>query len=486
MESDLPQDPKEREIYLRALRVYSEQCEPPALTPDCPFSVTTAPGVMGCGEECMDLLGRHNAPRPSEELDLGDGMTILRTRRPRARRVRRSDSFDAQQAFLEDQQSENHGHWRLAAVLKGLQQLATSPPPTDQDSATERRSRIDNLIASAGQRGLDRVMHVEPWLRQVVASAVFAHVIASEQADAEVGFELARGWSTLAGKYLIAEDADEAAGEALGALVGSIYTWAMSVDADDLLNWTPAEQDPSDSPTDLPNLHIDDEAAWLIERFTATYLDQWSTPALRMEWLYLHGQIAGPCSSNDMRSREVEETALAKELADRFAADTAAGPGLAMRLVEPAIRFIGEGRRTEAAALFEAAAFHEPRSFRALNNLGFCLLPDDPARALHFFDRAIATGDADVEVAQVNHVLALAVLGRHTSAIDSAEAFLKQYSVVRQNFSAWLWDVDSILRHSQPQLVDCRDSLSYITSVLEAVKDRVASGAADTSDGTWN
>lgn len=485
MASDLPKNPKEREIYLRALRAYSEQCEPPALTPDCPFSVSTAPGVMGCGEECMDLLGRHNAPRPREELDLGDGMTILRTRRPRARRVRSSDSFDAQQVFLEDHQSDNPEHWRLTAVLKGLEQLTTSPPPADQDSAAERRSRIDNLIACAEQRGLDRVVHTEPWLRQVVVGAVFAHVIASEQVDAEAGFELAGGWSTLARKYLIAEDADEAAGEALGALFGSIYTWAMSVGIDDLLNWTPTDQDPSASPTDLPSLHIDDEAAWLIERFTLTYLDQWSTAALRMEWLYLHGQIAGPCSSNDMGSREIEETTLAKELADRSTADSA-GPGLAMRLVEPAIRFIEEGRRTEAAALFEAAAFHEPGSFRALNNLGFCLLPDDPARALHLFDRAIETGDADIQVARVNRVLALTVLGRHTSAIDSAEAFLKQYSAVRQNFSAWLWDVDSILRHSQPQLVDCRDSLSYIASILKAVKDRVASGTADTSDGTWN
>ncbi|MDE0499171.1 MAG: hypothetical protein OXH86_17675 [Acidimicrobiaceae bacterium] len=413
-------------------------------------------------------------------------MTIFRTRRPRARRARLSDAFDAQQVFFEDHRSDNPEQWRLAAVLKGLEQLAISPPPTDPDSAADRRGQIDNLTACAEQRGLDRVIHVEPWLRQVVAGAVFAHVIASEQADADTDFELARGWSDLALKCLTTKDADDLSGEALGALVGTVYTWAMSVTADDLLDWTPAEQGPSESPTDLPNLHIDDEAAWLIERFTLTYLDQWSTAALRMEWLYLHGQIAGPCSSNDMRSREVDETALAKELADRFTADTATGPGLAMRLVEPAIRFIDEGRRTEAAALFEAVAFHEPGSFRALNNLGFCLLPDDPVRALQLFDRAIATGHADIEVARVNRILALAVLGRHTSAIDSAEAFLKQYSTVRQNFSAWLWDVDSVLRSSQPRLVDCRDSVSYITSVLEIVKDRVASGSTDTSDGTWN
>lgn len=34
--ADLPQDPRERAIFLRALREYSENCEPRELTPDCP------------------------------------------------------------------------------------------------------------------------------------------------------------------------------------------------------------------------------------------------------------------------------------------------------------------------------------------------------------------------------------------------------------------------------------------------------------------
>lgn len=55
-DAGLPQDPREREIFLRALRQYSDNCEPPELTPDCPYSVTVGPGLWGCGNECMDLL----------------------------------------------------------------------------------------------------------------------------------------------------------------------------------------------------------------------------------------------------------------------------------------------------------------------------------------------------------------------------------------------------------------------------------------------
>ena len=75
MSSDLPKDPRVREIFLRALREYSESCEPPGLTPGCPYSIETKdPGVMGCLEECMDLLGKYNAPRPREEVEHGAGI----------------------------------------------------------------------------------------------------------------------------------------------------------------------------------------------------------------------------------------------------------------------------------------------------------------------------------------------------------------------------------------------------------------------------
>ena len=103
MASDLPRDPRVREIFLRALREYSERCEPPGLTPDCPYSIVTKdPGVRGCGEECMDLLGKYNAPRPSEEVEHEGGVWIRRSRRPRARRPQQPHTkpYDARQVYL--------------------------------------------------------------------------------------------------------------------------------------------------------------------------------------------------------------------------------------------------------------------------------------------------------------------------------------------------------------------------------------------------
>ncbi len=112
---DLPSNDEERELFLRALREYSENCEPPELTPDCPYSVETTTGVRGCCEECMDLLGKHRAPDPSEVVDLDGVISIRRSRRPRARRTsdNAAKAFDAREMFLSDQASgEPIERWR--------------------------------------------------------------------------------------------------------------------------------------------------------------------------------------------------------------------------------------------------------------------------------------------------------------------------------------------------------------------------------------
>ena len=60
MASDLPNDPRVREIW-----------DVESAGPHTRLSLLGRdqdPSVMGCGEECMDLLGKYNAPRPREEV----------------------------------------------------------------------------------------------------------------------------------------------------------------------------------------------------------------------------------------------------------------------------------------------------------------------------------------------------------------------------------------------------------------------------------
>lgn len=58
-ESPLPENQQDREIFLVALRDFSDRCRAPELTAECPFSVDIEDGLRGCGEECQDLLSRY-------------------------------------------------------------------------------------------------------------------------------------------------------------------------------------------------------------------------------------------------------------------------------------------------------------------------------------------------------------------------------------------------------------------------------------------
>ena len=197
----------------------------------------------------------------------------------------------------------------------------------------------------------------------------------------------------------------------------------MTATWDDLMNWRPPSTATADDTPFVPHNVSDD--LWVTERFTKTYLSEWSVPALRSEWRYLHGQKLAPCDPFEMRVREVSANDLARVMADRLRADPHPSEELTNMLVKPAVTFLEEGRRTEAAALFEAALRYDPNSADALNNLGFCLLPDDPEQALRHLDAAMGTGQANIEVTNANRLLALILLGRWTSAGDLAESHLK-------------------------------------------------------------
>ena len=468
MASELPEDPREREILLRALREYSERCEPPQLTPDCPYSVDTEElGVRGCGEECMDLLGKHNAPRPSEKVDLGYRV-VSRPRRPRARRQRPSNAYDARKIYLEDEASGPPRRWKLAAILVDLEDKVSKPPPEDPQEAATRREHINRLINVTEGRGLDFQAHVLPHLRLPVGRSVFIRLLMSRQ-GVEMAFDYTSGWAALADSYLDAAGQESTDRSVKRLLFRAVQAWTLTASVNDLMDWVPPSlpllQEPPTAATEEEK-KAEEDGGWIFERFTKTYLTSWSETALRKEWAYLHGQYHPPCLSLEMGVREVPESDLAKEMADRFATPRHQ-PQLADEMVEPAVKFLNEGRRLEASALFEAGLHIDPNSPNALNNLGFCLLPDDPKRALKYLDRAIVTGHGDVELINVNRMLALAMLGRQTSMLDLAADHLHRYADSGPRRRSWLWDIKSVLSGNDPKLIECRDLLGYAVEFLE-------------------
>ena len=481
---ELPKDPREREIFLRALREYSDNCEPPELTPDCPYSEKTGPGLRGCGNECMDLLARYDAPISYDEIDVGEGLTFRRKRRPRTRRTHNpvASAYDARGIYLHDKFSGPPSTWRLAAMLVGVAELVETPPPEDTAQASDRVAAIDELILHIEAKGLQFETHVLPHLRFVTGSAVFKEHFMPHSQEAGGPAAAPRGWLLAVREHVEPVDSEpsvESLSRFFSGILSTTMNWAMTASWDDLVNWRPPASPPADDAPFMPQRTSDD--LWVAERFTKTYLSDWSVPALRSEWRYLHGQELAPCDPAQMRVREVSANDLAKVMADRLGAEPRPSEEMTNMLVGPAVNFLKDGRRIEAAALFEAALRHEPHSADALNNLGFCLLPDDPEKALRHLDAAMGTGQANIEVTNANRLLALILLGRWTSACDLAESHLDRYSDSSPQGSAWLWEIDSVLHDTDPTLIDCDDIGSYVETLRDIATSRTRDSASATS-----
>ena len=487
----LAQDDDERDVFLRALRDYSESCEPIILHSGCPFAVDTAPGVRGCAEECMDILGRHEAPRPLEERDLGGGLTVRRARRPRARRKPglESKAFDARELFLEDKGHGPPQQWQLSSVLVGLADAIGTLPSPNTEKARERLAEIRKLAVIAEARGLEFETQIVPYLRNKVVPNLFSEIMRSlgPNSTSEAEGELGRwkSWAEVHLNLATDEASDEEFPNAFTSLLRPVARWAATCSTDDLLGWAAPAADfwsnPESSNFPVPE-NFDTDGGWLIERLTKTYLTEWSTESLKREWEYIHGQRRPPCSPTELNVRPVEETELALVMADRLVSRPEQSPDLSESMVGPAIDFLKEGRRPEASALFEAVLRLNPTSGPALNNLAFCLLPDDPSRSLKHLEKALSERDlsqplANKDVAVLNKVLALASVGRLTSALDLANSQIADEPQSdedhRESRRAWLWDPGSILGGEPAVLVDVTDVPAYIETLARVVKAEV-------------
>ncbi|MDA2989086.1 MAG: hypothetical protein O2815_08425 [Actinomycetota bacterium] len=437
----------------------------------------------------MDILGRHNAPSPIERVEIDTGFAAFKRRRPRSRRptaVRAA--YDARQLFLEAEASGPPQSWSLGPILYGITRQASTAGIFGPETA-DRLSSVDLYFELAAARGLSPAEHLLPYLRELVPRSIFALVVAGSTEGAGVARHI-REWVELcAVPDSVDGRLDRVAASRAFAL---IRAWAEEADQSDLLSWT--------APDSLPQAPLTEGAgrsegatvaAWIFERFTETYIDRWSSDTLRLEWRYLHGQQGAPCSSVEMRGREVPVEEVAAVMAERFARPRGTGRGATSGdfasnfperttsfLVEPALKFIQDGRRAEARALFEAVLIQDRDSASANNNLGFCLIPDNPQQALEYLDRAKDLGATPNDLTDANRLMALALLGRSTMCLDLA---LSTFGVSRaagddekpslplSAGGSFLWEPESLVQGTHAKIVQITDLRSYAELVVHLV-----------------
>jgi hypothetical protein len=190
---------------------------------------------------------------------------------------------------------------------------------------------------------------------------------------------------------------------------------------------------------------------WIVERFTKTYLKDWSLAALKREYSFVQGSWVPDFSTMLLTERTVTREEVATALADRaMVSDDEIDPSTINAFVDQALVLLADGQRTTAAAIFEAARAIKPADINAQNNYAFCILLDKPDQARTLFRDLLARGVSSPSVTWCNLALAESLLEHNDAALEACE----QAYVVADDLRAHLWhrrDHDWVVRLVSPR-----------------------------------
>lgn len=406
---------REAQLISVALVRYADSC-PPTLHPDCPYA-REVDGARRCESQCRDEVVRLSKPGHS-------GGTILA-----------GPLFDARQCLLSERSTVPEANWHTSSLLQRLRSALLYPPRDRHgDQFLVREIDATNALAYLGQRGFDMDWIVRFGLAQDLPTRLALWVI-GWSADSDVGGQRP-DWMA---PWL--EAFERHVGETNGGDIGQLLAaahqsgfiewinrWLQQAPLGSIVAWTLVET------LDDNTLPDDGQARWMMDRFTETYLRDWSKSSLRHEYRYLRGIQEAPVAVTEMMRRQLSEVQVDRELARR-AVESA--PSRLEAVKGQAIALLDEGRRREAAALFDAARILEPQDAEAHHNYGFCSTPDDPDGALRALIRAEELGIPTKALNSLNQAVALRLLGRKADALEAAERAHGQNG--GRSEPAWLW-----------------------------------------------
>ena len=122
----------------------------------------------------------------------------------------------------------------------------------------------------------------------------------------------------------------------------------------------------------------------------------------------------------------------------------------------------------------------DPSDPDANNNLGFCLIPQNPELSLKHFDESEKLFGKRSEILSANRMLALASLGRRTivAEIATSEFGLNPDTCERSEYKsdgtdgAYLWNIGSILNNADAVLEQVSNVRNYASTLLAEIRDR--------------
>ncbi|WP_139186848.1 tetratricopeptide repeat protein [Arthrobacter crystallopoietes] len=213
----------------------------------------------------------------------------------------------------------------------------------------------------------------------------------------------------------------------------------------------------------------DEVGLWIWDRFTETDLNDWSTSSLLLEYRFAGGEQFGIAPARLLAERSIPSEAVARLALERTAMTkgrVVPPRGLQpMQFVRTAVERLREGNHRAAENIFSGLVELRPTDGEAWNNLGFCQLPTDPAKATDSLKRGAALLRPPTPPNVANQVLALHLTGRDSEALETSQAYRLAYPRIAANHPSFLW------RHvadGRPlQMISVKDVTSYLTD-LEA------------------
>lgn len=198
-----------------------------------------------------------------------------------------------------------------------------------------------------------------------------------------------------------------------------------------------------------------DESAskWVFDRFTSTYLDEWSESSLDWEAAFktypdrIAGVIGVPLLV--LQERVVTDEQIAQARIRSLLSDDAVITidGIpAVEIVELAITQLESGRVDGALSMSEDALRKAPRSALLQLLVAFCQLPSDPVLSREVWQKEIARCDAggkavvDVDILKIDLAASHLMEGRG----EEARRVLRSVQAETDEVAAWLWDPASL------------------------------------------
>jgi hypothetical protein len=379
--------------------------------------------------------------------------------------------FDPRRTLLSEASTSPDAHWWTISLVTAVRGLLTWTPieplvwPSQAANPEQRLeassdARLEAFVAATSEltrRGLDAESLVRYGMPNEIAAALGGLLLLRDLGLEEPDLAQRRdvdleAWRAALPPLKLETSERGVSARRLGEIamgyartyVPAIFSWIASAPLTSLAMLSPPEGSQLAHPH--PGFNGDSKVreryAWLVDRFSTSSIRGWLTTSLQYEFRWQDGTEPPPCPLDCMIEREVDKDELNAELARRSAHSIGGDPDpqtvLASEVDSHARNLVTQGRHHEAAALFEFAVLRRPYDADVRNNLGFCLIPENPRAALKELEAAAHMGYDHPAVNVYNRACCYLALEQPRAAMVIAEEYWTSATLPEIN-GAMLW-----------------------------------------------